>query len=113
MVDGVFRSFKPFKAAGTDGKFPAPLQNGPDIQYHRVDIIYTAYVRLAHTPSRWQEVIFIPKLGKKNYLLPKYYRPISLSFILLKIWQDMRSGRVKQQIPANRLTLQAARVCHR
>ena len=41
---------------------------------------------LRYTPIRWKEtkVIFIPKPGKKNYRVPKAFRPISLSNYFLK-----------------------------
>ena len=85
-VRTAFRSFKPFKAPGTDGIFPILIQKGMDTL---IDIIIKLYIQCLteeKTPRRWLEarVVFIPKAGKTDYGDPKSVRPLSLSSFLLK-----------------------------
>ncbi len=52
----------------------------------KITEIYRGMIRTGHTPAvlREMEVIFLPKVGKSDYVELKAYRPITLSSFLLK-----------------------------
>ncbi|XP_029053881.2 uncharacterized protein LOC114881305 [Osmia bicornis bicornis] len=79
-------SFKRFKSPGTDGIFPALLQEGGEGLYRRLSQIFKSCLAKGYVPKAWRysNVVFIPKPGKNNYDLAKSYRPISLTYFLLK-----------------------------
>ena len=86
LVRRSLKMFKAKKAAGPDGLKPWVFKYLPDNAISTLTIIYKACIALSHTPKLWREtkVIFLPKLGKDNYDLPKSYRPISLANFVLK-----------------------------
>jgi hypothetical protein len=53
--------------------------------------IFTACLALGYIPEAWQRVsvIFIPKPGRTLYELAKSFRPISLTFFLLKTMERL------------------------
>ena len=53
---------------------------------HRLSAIYQASLHLGYVPADWRvaKVVFIPKVGKKDYSQVKSIRPISLASFLLK-----------------------------
>ena len=81
-----FDSFGPYKAAGADGLKPIVLQKLPVNVQDFVAAIYRRCISRGYTPKLWRQmkVVFIPKVGKGDYSLPKAYRPITLSNFLLK-----------------------------
>ena len=105
MVKGAIKSFAPYKAAGPDGIFPALLQMEAGLVSVHLSQIFTACLKLAYTPVKWQDarVIFIPKPGKPSYATPKSYRPISLTSFLLKTLERIVDSMVKSSIPYNDL----------
>ena len=80
-------SFGPDKAPGPDGITARVLQKCGPFLIKRLTRLYRASLLLAYVPRRLckQDVIFIPKMGKKDYSDPKSYRPISLTSVLLKV----------------------------
>ena len=61
-----------------------------DRAIERLTAIYKAsLLLLGHTPTGWRnaKVIFIPKPGKDNYTLPRSFRPITLSNVMLKVME--------------------------
>jgi hypothetical protein len=70
----------PKKAAGVDGlSFKVWQELWPVIQT-KVLALYQASYQLAHTPQSWRvaRIITLQKPGKKDYTIPKAFRPISL-----------------------------------
>ena len=53
--------------------------------------MYKAIILTHFTPSIWKEakLIFIPKLGKTSYKVPKSWRPISLTNYLSKALEKL------------------------
>ncbi|XP_054015994.1 uncharacterized protein LOC128896661 [Hylaeus anthracinus] len=85
-IKWALESFDRFKSPGTDGIFPAFLQeNGEDLVGHLLRI-YRSYIALKYAPKAWREVrvVFIPKSGKTSYDTAKVFRPTSLTFLMLK-----------------------------
>ena len=80
-VRAAFRSFKPYKAPGTDGIFPILIQKGMDVIVNKLVNIFRKGLREGKSPKRWLEskVVFIPKPGKLDYGDPKSLRPLSLT----------------------------------
>lgn len=85
-VDWAIRTFKPFKAPGGDGIFPALLQKGLEDLLPTLCELYRASFSFAYISKLWREVnvAFIPKGGGRSSAHPKSYRPISLSSFVLK-----------------------------
>ena len=85
-VRAAFRSFKPYKAPGTDGIFPILIQKGMDVIVHRLVDIFKKSLKEGRAPKRWLEskIVFIPKPGKMDYSDPKSMRPISLTSFFFK-----------------------------
>ena len=78
--------FHPYKAPGPDGLKAVVFQHFPDVVFEYIWAIYVACIYLRYTPRLWQQssVVFLPKPGKPNYVLGKYFRPIVLSNNFLK-----------------------------
>ena len=83
--------FKPYKTAGPDGLFSAPLQEGSKILTGHIGRWFTASVAHGYVPKIWRatRVVFIPKPGKENYCAAKSYRPISLTSFLMKALEKL------------------------
>lgn len=79
-------TFKPYKAPGADGIFPALLQKSIGVVAEPLCNIYRASIALGYIPERWRttKVVFIPKPGKDTYSNPKSFRPICLTSFLMK-----------------------------
>ncbi|XP_015190396.1 PREDICTED: uncharacterized protein LOC107073922 [Polistes dominula] len=79
-------SFDGYKSPGTDGLFPALLQNGGDGLVKHLICVFRACLALRYVPKPWREVkiVFILKTGKDKYDQAKAFRPISLTSFLLK-----------------------------
>lgn len=91
VVKWAVSTFKSFKSGGEDGIIPILLQNGVDILYPHLVNIFRASYALGYIPERWTtvKVLFIPKAGKKDYSMPKSFRPISLTSFLLKTMEKV------------------------
>ena len=85
-LEEAFKSFKPFKASGPDGIFPALIQKGMEEIRRELAEIYKKCLTKGYIPQAWRRTraVFIPKPGKDDYSSPNSYRPISLSSFLLK-----------------------------
>jgi ribonuclease HI len=79
-------SFKPHKAPGGDGIFPALLQKGMVYLLPHVVNLYKHSFMLGYIPKQWRQanVVFIPKGGGRSNAQPKSVRPISLTSFMLK-----------------------------
>ena len=79
-------SFKPFKAPGRDGIFPAILQNSLEFIIEDLVLLMKSSFIWAYITSAWceLEVIFIPKTGNRPADSPKWHMPISLTSFPLK-----------------------------
>jgi len=90
-------SFKPFKSSGPDGFFPATTHT----TLPWMTAIFHGCLALNHIPTRWLDVkvIFIPKACKPSHTNPKDFRPISLSYFMLKTLERL----IDQQIPPSTL----------
>lgn len=79
-------SFEPFKSPGPDGIFPALLQRAPYNVISGLCSLFKSALALNHTPSIWKasKIVFISKPGRNDYHMPKSFRPISLSSVILK-----------------------------
>ncbi len=80
------KSFGSYKAPGPDDFRPIVLKMLDDKTLLAIVEIYKAVIRTGYTPKEWRKmnVIFLAKPGKKDYSVPKAYRPITLSSFLLK-----------------------------
>jgi ribonuclease HI len=85
-VKWAIRVFKPYKAPGEDGVYPAMLQEGLGILLEPLCRILRASIATGYIPKPWRlaRVVFIPKPGKPSYDQAKAFRPISLTSFLLK-----------------------------
>ncbi|XP_058978632.1 uncharacterized protein LOC109613882 [Musca domestica] len=99
-------SFKPFKSPGPDGIIPAMLQHASAEIIPVLEVIFKACLRLSHIPLLWREVTvtYIPKAGKPSHVLPKDYRPISLSSFLLKTLERLIDIEIRSLIPLTSLS---------
>lgn len=79
-------AFKPYKAAGGDGIFPALLQKCIKKILAAICKLYKASFKLGYIPKLWRTtiVVFIPEGGWRPSVQPKSYRPISLSSFIQK-----------------------------
>ena len=75
------KSFKPYKAAGTDKVYPIMLQRADGEIYNILQKIFKACLKYALIPSEWSKarVVFIPKPGRFNHCKAKDFRPLSLT----------------------------------
>ena len=82
--------FQKKKSPGPDEIKPVIFEHLPLKFIRHLVFIYRSVILLKYTPKLWKstKVIFIPKPGKKNYNIPKAFRPISLSNYFLKLWKD-------------------------
>ena len=98
QVKWAIASFKPFKAPGVDGIFPALLQQAPKIVANILCEFYNFSLKSGYLPLQWRKanIVFIPKTGKKPNDLPKSFRPITLSSFLLKTMEKMISHHIKK-----------------
>ncbi|XP_055714217.1 uncharacterized protein LOC129808462 [Phlebotomus papatasi] len=92
--------FSPYKTAGTDGIFPALLQQAADIITVPLRNLFRACLAIGYVPHDWRRarIVFIPKPGKSNYEEPKSFRPISLTSFLLKTLEKLCDRYVRSRI---------------
>ena len=89
-----YGKFGNHKTAGLDEIKPIVPKLLPYSTIDRIVAIYQASICMAYMPKQWltSTVVFIPKPGKENYNVPKSFRPISLTSILLKDWREYWAG---------------------
>ncbi len=80
-VKAATASFQPMKAAGLDDLKPVVLQHIGDEALTKTTNFFKRSMMSSFIPKRWRQMkaVFIPKLGKDDYSVPKAYRPITLS----------------------------------
>lgn len=90
-VEWAIGEFAPFKTPGSDGIFPALLQQGLDLLSSPLVKIFRACLAIGYVPDFWKSVrvIYIPKAGRAQHVRPKDYRPISLTSFLLKCLEKL------------------------
>ena len=88
-VKSAIKGFGSFKAPGPDGLPPCVYKHLGDQAIERLTAIYKASFLLGYTPKSWRnaKVIFLPKPGKDDYTVPRSFRPITLSNVMLKIME--------------------------
>ena len=98
-------SFKPFKAPGPDGIYPAMLQQGRDILKPSLLSLYTASLEFGYIPQGWRKcrAVFLPKPGKPTYDEASSWRPISLTSFLLKTMERLIDRYLRRQQIEKRL----------
>ncbi|MCP3666940.1 MAG: hypothetical protein GY696_31350 [Gammaproteobacteria bacterium] len=97
------RAFKPFKAAGEDGIFPALLQHGLEVLGPSLHRILSSCLARGYIPQAWRDikVVFIPKPGKASYALAKSHRPISISSFVLKTLEKLVDRYIREDALVN------------
>ncbi len=99
-VKAATASFQPMKAAGPDNLKPVVLQHIGDEALVKITNFFKRSMMSSFIPKRCRQMkeVFIPKMGKDDYSVPKAYRPITLSNFLLKVMERVinwfLSGRV-------------------
>jgi hypothetical protein len=96
----VLNTFKPYKSAGTDEIVPALLQQGTEHLVPHLCRIFRDCIVYGFIPTAWRhvKVTFIPKPGKLDYTEAKAYRPISLSYFLLKTMEKLVDRHVRDDV---------------
>jgi hypothetical protein len=74
-----------------DEIFPVRLQEGRKVLVPYLVRIFCAFLATGYVPMAWRQVkvVFIPKPGRDVYCGPKDYRPISLTYYLLKTMERL------------------------
>lgn len=98
-VEWAVNSFEPYKSPGMDGIFPILLQKSNGILIPLLTKLFRASLILEYIPSTWRQVrvMFIPKAGRREKSLPKAYRPISLTSVMLKIMEKIFDLHIKSK----------------
>ena len=62
--------------------------------------LFKAFNDVIFHPKRWRQmkVVFITKLGKEDYSVPKAYRPITLSNFLLKTMERVLNSFLSERV---------------
>lgn len=96
-VEWAIDSFGPFKSPGRDGIFPVLLQKGIETLTPILTDLFKSIFTFSYMPVTWWQVkvIFIPKANKKDKTSSKFFRPISLSSIMLKIMEKLIGEHIK------------------
>ena len=101
-VKAATASFQPMKAAGPDDLKPIVLQHIGDEALAKITNFFKRSLMSSFIPKRWRQmkVVFIPKLGKDDYSVPKAYRPITLSNFLLKVMERVINWFLSERVIA-------------
>jgi len=85
-IKWAYESMAPYKSPGEEGILPVLVQHG--MQYAATPIckLYRASLATGYIPLSWRiaRSPFIPKPGRLDYTNSKTFRPINLTFFLLK-----------------------------
>jgi ribonuclease HI len=86
LIKDAIGCFGKKKKPGPDKITPEMLQRLPDNTLERLIIIIKYMLCLHYVPDIWinSEIIFIPKMGKKDYTDPRSFRPITLQSFVFK-----------------------------
>ncbi len=90
------------KAAGPDDLKPVVLQHIGDEALTKITNFFKRSMMSSFIPQRWRQmkVVFIPKLGKDDYSVPKAYRPITLSNFLPKVMERVINWFLSERVIA-------------
>ena len=97
--------FQKKKSQGPDEIKPVIFEHIPLKFIRHLVFIYRSVILLKYTPKLWKstKAIFIPKPGKKNYNIPKAFRPISLSSYFLKTLERLVCWKLEDDLRSNPL----------
>ena len=101
-VKAATASFQPMKAAGPDDLKSVVLQHIGDEGLAKITNFFKRSMMSSFIPKRWRQikVVFIPKMGKDDYSVPKAYRPITLSNFLLKVMEKVINWFLSERVIA-------------
>ena len=99
MCSAVFQN-EAYKSPGSDGIYPAMLQQGWGRVGPWLKVIFRASLRMGYIPKLWQNArgVFLPKPGKGSYTKTGSFRLVTLMSVLLKtlerlvLWHLQRGG---------------------
>ena len=99
-VTWALKSFYPFKSPGPDGIYPVLLQKGEQPIIWPLVRLARASLTLGYVPKAWRgtRVIFILKAGKNGWTSPKDFRPIKLTFFVLKTLERLVHKCIRDKI---------------
>jgi ribonuclease HI len=92
--------FSPYKRPGLDEIHPILLQNAPDILIAKLIYLFRASLTYAYTPDIWNtsKIIFMAKINKVDYELPKSFRPLSLNSFIFKTNERLIDNYFKEEV---------------
>ena len=92
--------FQPFRSPGPDGFPPYLLQLGRLWLTDTLCALFRACLITGYVPYTWRvsKVVFIPKLGKKDYEQASSWRPISLMCFTLKILERLVDKMIRTRV---------------
>jgi hypothetical protein len=84
-------SLVPYKSPGMERIFPALLQEGQEVLIPYLVKIFCVCLATGYVPAMWCQVkvVFIPKTDRNSYGEPRDFRPIGLTFFLLKTMERL------------------------
>ena len=84
-------TFELYKDPGSDGIYPVLFQKGIRVLALPLCKLLRACLAMGYVLNCWQEarVVFIPKAGRALLGTVKEFRPISLSFYILKLFERL------------------------
>jgi hypothetical protein len=93
------QKFCPYKRPGMDEIHPILLQNAPDTLYDKLLNIFQASLKYSYIPTNWNisKIVFLAKTNKKDYELPKSFRPLSLTSFVLKTNERLLDNYIKEE----------------
>lgn len=86
------------KASGPDGCFYENFKLGGDVLYRLCAKFFSAMLKFSYCPTDMKkgDIIVLHKGGNKTYNDPNNYRAITLSSVLLKLYETIILARMKQ-----------------
>ncbi len=98
-IKQAIKEFSPFKNSVDEVK-PIVLQNLSRKALVRLKAIFEASISLGYTPRIWrtQQVVFIPKPGKKDYSDPRAFRPITLASFVFKTLEKLCLWEIEKKV---------------
>jgi hypothetical protein len=98
-VKWAINKFKPYKSPGPDGILTALLQKGIKVLQPSIVLLCRTSYTLGYQPKAWRGVkmVYIPKAGTKDPEQPKSYKPISLTYFLLKTMEKLKDLHIRSK----------------
>ncbi|CAK1588169.1 unnamed protein product [Parnassius mnemosyne] len=105
LVQWTVDCFKPYKTSGDDGIMPIHLLIGIDILFPYLVKIFSVSFVWGYIPELWTivKVLFIPKAGRKDYALPKSFRPLAFLPFFLRHWKNVIDRYIRDPALATKL----------